>query len=574
MDLEDTIQKIMDHSKLTRGQIKEKIDEQIKELSGLIDEEGAIVIVAKNLGVDLKENQDAAKLDADQSIGSLAPNKNASIVGRLVNIGDVRTFNKKDGSEGTLLPFVLEDNTGMIRCIAWGQFNTQIANEHGFNKGEILRIVNGFVKMGNTNALEIHIGSKSRMQLQPDNVDAKMIPKRAKGEVKFTKLKDISLSAPFVNIECLVSAVFPPKPFNRKDGSQGKRASISVRDEMESLYITFWGDHADKIKDLQQGQVAQITYLTPKPNYRDKTKIDLTATSNTQISIVESADSTQTLQIEKVEGKIRKINDMVENGGFGAIEGKLQEIEEIRKISTKDGRELDLMKIIVGDETGAIRINLWGDKVDPDLQVNATYRFTDVSVKLNSFSNQNEGTLSRSGQIEPLDKKIESNHTIEIKSRSLPTKEANIEEINQAENYSVKGTLIKDINRITTYRACSNCNRKIENCQCETPGEPANRMILNILLDDETGILRATLMGKRAENFLNTPTDKIVELKEAGELEQYLKMKNLELVGGEFHIKGKTRYSDFSNSYEMNISYFEELDPKEEIRQLFSELEN
>ncbi|MCF2138999.1 MAG: DUF2240 family protein [Candidatus Lokiarchaeota archaeon] len=573
MDFEETIQKIINQTGLTPSEIKEKIQEQIQELSGLIDEEGAIVIVAKNLGVDLKENQNAASLDADQKIGELTANKNANIVGRIVNIGDVKTFSKKDGTQGSLLPFFLEDTSGMIRCIAWGEFNTQIANESGFTKGEILRIVNGFVKHDrNQKSLEIHIGSKSRIQLQPDNVDNRLIPKKNNGNIKITKIIDLSLSLPFVNVEGLITGIYGPKPFQRKDGSEGKRASLGIRDDTDIVFITFWGDHCDKLNNIELNQYVQITFLTPKANYRDKSKIDLTATTNTKIIPINPSDSSVPILIEKIQAKTRTISDLTQKGGFGTIEAVIQEIEENRTISTRDGRQIDLMKIIIADETGALRLNLWGDKVDPNLQIHQSYRFEEVSVKLNNFSNQYEGTLARTGQIAPIEKSIKTTHTIEQPKKFLPAKEATIEEINQAEFYSIKATLIRDIRRITIYRACSKCNRKIDNCQCNPPGDQVNRMILNISLDDETGILRATLMGERAENFLNTKTDRIKELEDAGELEHFLKMKNLELVGKEFQFRGKTRYSDYSNEYEMSINSFQELDPKEEIENLLKNL--
>ncbi|TFH29991.1 MAG: hypothetical protein E4G98_02885 [Promethearchaeota archaeon] len=574
MDLAETIQKIIPQTKLTPSQIKEKIDEQIKELSGLIDEEGAIVIVAKNLGVDLKEHQEAANLDVDQKIGELAPNKNTSVVGRIVSTGSVRTFNKKDGSEGTFLPFVLEDTSGMIRCVAWGSVNTQISNEQGFTKGEILRIVHGFVKQGKTNALEIHIGAKSRMQLQPDNIDIKMIPTQATGSPKITPIKDITISMPFVNIEGIISRVFEPKSFNRKDGTQGNRASLSLRGENDIVFVTFWGEHCAIMKGIQENQFVQITYLTPKPNYRDNSKIDLTATTNTEIIPLNASDSKIALQIEKVASETHPIQHFLEKGEFGNIEGKIQEIEDLLTIKTKDGREIPLMKIIVADESTAIRINLWGDKVDPQLKVNGVYRFNEVTFKINNYSNQNEGTLTRTGTITQLTKDIETTHTVDVKSQSLTSKEMRIEEINQAEFCSIRATIIKDISQITTYRACSKCNKKVDNCTCDSPGDSVNRMILNVTLDDETGILRATLMGERAEKFLNTPTDRVVELKDAGEIDQFLKRKNMELVGREFQFKGKTKYSDYSSRYEMIIRDYEDLDPKEEIRQILEHLDN
>ena len=222
MNVEETIQKIMGIKGLTRQEIKEKIDEQIAELSGLIDEEGAIVIVAKNLGIDLKENQEAANLEVDQKINTLKPRMSASIVGRIVDIEEIRTFAKTDGTKGILLPFILQDSTGMIQCLAWGELNTQIKNETGFHKDEILRIVNGFVKEGRTGALEINIGNKSRIQLQPDQVDHSFIP-AISDEMLYTPIGEISLRYPFVNIQGTIN-----NPVGREKGSDALRLKIPL----------------------------------------------------------------------------------------------------------------------------------------------------------------------------------------------------------------------------------------------------------------------------------------------------------------------------------------------------------
>ncbi|MHA1563265.1 MAG: hypothetical protein ACTSPA_14205 [Promethearchaeota archaeon] len=148
----------------------------------------------------------------------------------------------------------------------------------------------------------------------------------------------------------------------------------------------------------------RITKLTPKANYKDKSKIDLTATSSTEISIIESES--------QLEISLIKINDLFEKGGFGNIEGKIQEIEDIKSIALKSGETKELQKIILADETGAIRVAIWGDKVNSDLKVDDSIQINRVNVKMNSYSNEMEASLSPRSSIEILKKIFETDKTL------------------------------------------------------------------------------------------------------------------------------------------------------------------
>ena len=569
MGAEETIQKIMEIKKLTREEIKKLIDKQIEDFSGLIDEEGAIVIVAKELGIDVKSHQESAKMDTDQLVSGLKPRINASIVGRIIEISDVRTFNKKDGSKGSLLPFILEDTSGMIRCIAWGDFNTQITNENNFKLNEIVRIVNGFVKPNRDGGLEVHIGSKSRIQMQPDEVDRTLIPAINQNTPKITPINQLSLKILTFSIEGVITALYPTKKFNRQNGTEGKRASIQITDSTGLVYLTFWGDHCEKVKDIKEDQKVRITKLSPKANYKDKTKIDLTATSSTEISIIENE--------AQLEISLIKIKDLFEKGGFGNIEGKIQEIEDIRSIELKSGETKELQKMILADETGAIRVAIWGDKVNPDLKVDDSIQIKRVNAKKNPYSNDMEASLTSKGYIEISNKIFKTDKTLKSlrKTQQEGTSERKkIEEINQNEFYEFKGSIIQDIKRISLYSACSKCNRKIDNCKCDTPGEQVNRMILNLVLDDESSTIRGTLMGEKAELLFNESTDNIKKLEENGELDEFLKEKNLELIGKEFIFRGKAKFSDFSDSYEINIRSFNEVNSELESQNIIDILDD
>jgi len=90
-------------------------------------------------------------------------------------------------------------------------------------------------------------------------------------------------------------------------------------------------------------------------------------------------------------------------------------------------------------------------------------------------------------------------------------------------------------------------------------------MILNLILDDESSTIRGTLMGEKAELLFNESTDNIKRLEENGELDSFLKE---ELIGKEFIFRGKAKFSDYSDNYEINIRSFKEVNSELEAKNI------
>jgi replication factor A1 len=569
MGLEDIIKKIIEKSGLSRQEINSELQKQVDNFSGLIDEEGAIILVAKELGIDLKDNYEASKTEIVQKISELSPGKYASIVGRIIEISDKREYNKKDGGHGSLIPLIVQDKTGMIRCILWDD-QTIIQQEESFNKHEIIRILYGLVKKGKNGGIEMHIGSKSRIELQPDEIDQKNIPSMDQNQIKITQIKDLNLNLPIINIEGRIGNLYPPKEFTRRTGAKGQRASLSVMDPTGSCYITFWNTDVSIMKDNTEGQNVRILNLSPKPNYKDKTKIDLTASSNTKIIVLDSNKNQGNSSNE-----INNISELTKDGGFGKIEGKVVEVQNVRTVNLKNGTQKQIQNFIIADETGAIAINLWEENIIPDLKINDSLLINGLMVKLNSYSNNMEGSLTRAGNIEKIKKQfdkvkvdIENKRINQSGNGNLERKE--IKEITQDSFYNFKGTIVKDINRITVYEGCKKCYRKTDNCNCDSKGETENRMILNLILDDGTNTIRATLMGNLAEQILGEKTDRIKDIMDNNELDAFLQSKNLDLVGKEYIFEGKAKYSSYSETYEVNVKRMKEIDPEMEAQNIIS----
>lgn len=119
MNINKKILELAEESGKSQDQIKELIKKEIEDLSGLIDEEGAIIIIAKTLNVNVKKE---LKYDDTDLIEEFVDNANhkGSVKGKIVWIAERRTVNTKDGRTVDIQKIKLDDSTGDIPVILWG----------------------------------------------------------------------------------------------------------------------------------------------------------------------------------------------------------------------------------------------------------------------------------------------------------------------------------------------------------------------------------------------------------------------------------------------------------------------
>ncbi|MFW9830074.1 MAG: hypothetical protein ACFFEY_21075, partial [Candidatus Thorarchaeota archaeon] len=130
----------------------------------------------------------------------------------------------------------------------------------------------------------------------------------------------------------------------------------------------------------------------------------------------------------------------------------------------------------------------------------------------------------------------------------------------------------KEINIINIYNACYKCFRKIENCNCEEKGEIKLRMILNLLIDDESGIIRSSFIGDIAEKLLGKETEIIMKVMDTPDYDKVLEKLSSQLVGRDIYIKGKVKFNDYSNAYELSAFDFQEVDVNYDLEQIINEI--
>ena len=232
----------------------------------------------------------------------------------------------------------------------------------------------------------------------------------------------------------------------------------------------------------------------------------------------------------------------------------------------------------VSDDTDSIRITAWREnaiKLSKSITLNQTILLKDVKIRNNERFNRKEATFLGISELQNIDEEIRAikpkkSNLVGSGSNSLQ-KTTKIESIDNSGYFEIQGNIIKDIdidkNELFIYDACPTCSKKIINCNCETKKEPEKRMILKLILDDGTASIRTTFFGDKAEKLLGMNAYEVSQSMDIGKI-----VKNL--AGKYLKIRGKAILNDFyeTNTYDFNVSDFEEIDSNQEVNNLLQEI--
>ena len=199
-------EKIKEQTKLSNKEIDDKINKKIEELSDLVSRDGAAQIIANELGVKLFE---VGKIKVRDILVGM---RNFEIDGKVMNLSDIRNF-KTEKREGRVVSFLLGDESGVIRCVLWDEKIIKEVENGNLKESNIVRIKNGYVK--DNSGAEIHLGSLSKLIINPENVEIKEIGEQIFKRKEFSKRRIEQLEENEFNVSVLgtIVQVFEPRFF-------------------------------------------------------------------------------------------------------------------------------------------------------------------------------------------------------------------------------------------------------------------------------------------------------------------------------------------------------------------------
>lgn len=263
--LPDIINKIKQETKLSEQDINKKIDEKLKQLSGLISKEGAAHIIANELGVKLFDSL-TGKL---QIKNILAGMRDVETIGRVIETSELREF-KTNNREGKVASLVLGDETGTIRVVLWG---SQAENITKLEQNAIVKIVSGYVRE-NQGIKEIHMNERSKLIINPEGETI--------GEVKQTtnniirkQIRELEENDNNIEILGTIVQIFDPRFFEvcpdcnkrarQHEGSFVCEQHGNINPQYSYVFNLFLDDGTENIRAVFfKNQAEHLLEMTPE----------------------------------------------------------------------------------------------------------------------------------------------------------------------------------------------------------------------------------------------------------------------------------------------------------------------
>jgi replication factor A1 len=159
------------------------------------------------------------------------------------------------------------------------------------------------------------------------------------------------------------------RTFDRDDGSEGRVSNLALGDETGRVRVTLWDERADAAEELEAGQSIEIVdgYVRERDG-----SLELHVGSRSEINELEEAvefvpDATDIADVE--------IGETVD------IAGVVRSADPKRTFDRDDGSEGQVRNVRVQDTTGDIRVALWGEKADADLDPGDEVFCADVEIQ-------------------------------------------------------------------------------------------------------------------------------------------------------------------------------------------------
>jgi len=332
---------------VSEEEFRDAVEEKVEQMGGLADEETAAMLVAH----EFDDDEITGVADVEPGM------EEVSFLAKVTSVGELRTF-ERDGEdeEGRVVNVELADETGTIRGAFWDQ-QAQAVADGRLEAGDVVK-VKGRPQEG-LNGVEV-------------SVDRAEIDEDAEVDVQVTDdyaVEDLALGVSDVNLTAQLLDTDAVRTFDRDDGSEGKVSNLTVGDETGRIRVTLWGDTADRADELEPGSTVEVV-----DGYVRERDGDLELHVNER-STVETVDADVEYVPDATPIEQLSIGDTVD------VSGVVRSADPKRTFDRDDGSEGQVRNVRVQDETGDVRVALWGDKADREIGPGDEVHLADVEVQ-------------------------------------------------------------------------------------------------------------------------------------------------------------------------------------------------
>jgi replication factor A1 len=159
------------------------------------------------------------------------------------------------------------------------------------------------------------------------------------------------------------------RTFDRDDGSEGRVANLVIGDETGRVRVTLWDDMADRATEIEPETTVEVVdgYVRERDGDLELHVGDRGAVEELEETIEYDPDA---VPIQDVE-----IGQTVD------LAGVVRAVDPKRTFERDDGSEGQVRNVRIQDESGDMRVALWGDKADIDVGPGDEVALADVEIQ-------------------------------------------------------------------------------------------------------------------------------------------------------------------------------------------------
>lgn len=345
MTPEDIIAQILQsHPEINREQLQKRLSITRDMTGGLIEDSSLLRVIAAELGVEVPQENGTFKHKL--SIGHLVSGLNkATITGRIVALSPVKTF--EGAKPGKFASVTIVDSDGVLRVILWNEKASLVENKE-LEVGQIVKFIHGYTKADRFDIVELHIGDRSQVEINPQGTKDEDYPSIEKFA---TKIDQITAEQKSVNLNGVVKEIFGLSTFTRSDQTPGKVLRFKAADNTGEVTVVVWNEKVDEIESkMRRGAQIEVVNAKAKPGQSGEAEIHV--------------DSSTCISLKAANQSLQKISALVEDLSDVNIEAEVASLPTCREVKTSKGETVKLTTFEIKDETGVVKVTAWREHAE------------------------------------------------------------------------------------------------------------------------------------------------------------------------------------------------------------------
>jgi len=346
MSTEKIIEQILSRRpEISREEILEKLEIEKRKTGGFISDKTLLRMIAAEFSVEIP--QDVALTPTLSIVDLILSLNDVTLIGRVVAVFPPKAF--KGDKSGKVASLLVADQSDILRVVLWDD-KTNFIESGEIKVGQVIRFSHGYTREDWSGRVELHIGEKSEIEINPQDVEAKDYPTIGKFTIKIGEITQAHKNKR-VSIKGTVKELFSASTFKRQDSSSGKVMRFVLVDETGEIPVVVWNEKANELEKVIKKDV-KLQVVNAKVKKAISEGLEIHVDAGTYVETLAASE------------ELLKIADLKEGLNHVNVEGEVVTKPMLRNVKTSKGELVNLAVFELKDETGRIWVSVWRRHTD------------------------------------------------------------------------------------------------------------------------------------------------------------------------------------------------------------------